>query len=103
VVHVGAGQGRAQGGFDFAGFNRDHPIESMVEVGRDGKFKAPWREERTPSVHVYPDGHWFDFGEQRWGRDAFDLWCAMNGYWNSGSNRADRKAGVRAQRGGGIA
>ncbi len=83
----------------FERFNAAHSIDSLVEVGRDGTFKAPWRDERTASVHVYPDGHWHDFGpDQRHGKDAFDLWCAIEGHWDTGANRPDRRAALRALR-----
>jgi ribosomal protein L32 len=90
--------GRMAGSDDFfARFNREHPLESMVDIGRDHKFSAPWREERTPSVHVYDDGHWHDFGpDGRHGKDAFDLYCAINGYWDTATNKPDRKAAYRA-------
>jgi len=85
----------------FARFNAEHLIESMVDVGRDRKFVAPWRHEDTASVHVYDDGHWHDYGpDGRHGRDAFDLWCALQGYWDEARNRPDRAAAVRALRGG---
>lgn len=91
----------SHGGDDiFARFNAEHSIEDMVDVGRDHKFVAPWREEKTASVHVYDDGHWHDHGpDKRHGRDAFDLWCALNGYWNEGANRPDRKAAYAALKG----
>ncbi len=83
-------------------FNADNPIEGLVEIGRDRKFVAPWRNEDTPSVHVYDDGHWHDFGPHgRHGLDAFDLWCALNGYWNEATNRPDRKAARVALKGDG--
>lgn len=81
----------------FAQFNTQNPIEHLVDVSRENKFKAPWRDEATPSVHVYDDGHWHDFGpDGRHGKDAFDLWCALRGYWDTGANKPDRKAGIAA-------
>lgn len=89
----------AQGGDHadiFARFNAEHTIESMVDVGRDRKFIAPWRHEDTASVHVYDDGHWHDYGpDGRHGRDAFDLWCALQGYWDEARNRPDRRVALR--------
>ncbi len=68
----------------------------MVTIDRKGKFCAPWRHEEVASVHVYPDGGWYDFGkDKRHGKDAFDLWCALNGYWNAVANKPDRKAAYR--------
>lgn len=49
-------------------FKRNNPIDTIVErygnqqVGRDHKIFAPWRAEATPSVHIYEDGSWHDFG-----------------------------------------
>ncbi len=87
-----SGEGRAF----FDRFNAQNPIESMVTVNRKGKFCAPWRHEEVASVHVYPDGGWYDFGkDKRHGKDAFDLWCALNGYWNAVANKPDRKAAYR--------
>jgi len=88
-----SGDGRAF----FDRFNAQNPIESMVTVNRKGKFCAPWRHEEVASVHVYPDGGWYDFGaDKRHGKDAFDLWCALNGYWDAAANKPDRKAAYRA-------
>jgi len=85
------------GGAFFAGFNAENPIESMVTVDRRGFFSAPWRDERTPSVHVYADGkRWKDFGPSDRGGDSFDLWCALNGYWAEGTEKPDRRAAYRA-------
>jgi len=86
-----------QGDEFFAGFNAQNPIESMVDIDRRGFFTAPWRPERTASVHVYADGmRWKDFGPDKRGGDAFDLWCALNGYWPAGADRPDRKAAYGA-------
>jgi len=88
-----SGEGRAF----FDGFNAQNPIESMVTVDRNKKFRAPWRDEEVPSVHLYADGGWYDFGkDKRHGKDAFDLWCALNGYWDAAANKPDRKAAYRA-------
>jgi len=84
----------------YAPFNAAHPIASLVDVGRDRTFLAPWRNEDTASVHVYADGHWHDFGpDRRHGRDAFDLWCALNGYWDVATNKPDRRGAMKALRG----
>ncbi len=84
-------------GFDFAAFNAANPIASLVAVDKRGYFKAPWRDERTASVHVYADGQrWKDFGPDKRGGDAFDLWCALHGHWDCSKNRPDLKAAIRA-------
>lgn len=55
-----------------------HPLEDVVrqfthqEPDRGHKIFAPWRQEDTPSVHIYPDGKWHDFGTGEHG-DVFDL------------------------------
>lgn len=36
------------------------------------KIKAPWREERTPSLHIYEDGRWKDYGTGEHG-DVIDF------------------------------
>jgi len=95
-----AANGEASGNV-FADFNRDHPIETLVELVQKGArtfFKAPWRDERTASVILNPDGSWHDFGDNRHGKDAFDLYCAMNKYWDENANKPDRKAAYRALR-----
>lgn len=89
----------------FATFNVQNPVESLVDVNRENKFKAPWRDEDTASVQVYPDGHWHDFGpDGRHGVDGFDLWCALRGFWDTAANKPDRKAGIAALKtSGGVA
>lgn len=46
---------------------RSNPIETIVErmTGQrivKHKIKCPWRNEDTPSFHIYEDGRWHDFG-----------------------------------------
>lgn len=56
-------------------FKRTHTIDQVVEqygnqqVGRDHKIFAPWRAESTPSVHIYEDGSWHDYGAGSWKAD----------------------------------
>lgn len=90
---------RTGSGDFFARFNADNPVESMVQVDQRGSrtyFKAPWRDERTASVILNNDGSWHDFGSGRHGKDVFDLYCAMNEYWNEATNKPDRKTAYRA-------
>jgi len=83
-------------GFDFAAFNAANPITKLVAVDARGYFKAPWRTERTASVHVYANGQrWKDFGPDGRGGDAFDLWCALHGHWDTATNRPNHKAALR--------
>lgn len=59
-------------------FKRNNSIDQIVEqyshqtVGRDHKIFAPWRQEATPSVHIYADGTWWDYGAGK-GGDVLDF------------------------------
>lgn len=59
-------------------FKDSNTIEQIVEkfgnqtIGRNHKIFAPWRQENTPSVHIYEDGSWYDFGGG-FGGDVFDF------------------------------
>jgi hypothetical protein len=90
--------GRA-GNFDFARFNSQNPIEGLadwVRVGAHQKCLAPWRNESQPSVALFQDGRWFDFGDERYfGRDAFDFWAAREGHFNP-DNDAGKKVDFEA-------
>lgn len=64
---------------DTAALKAQHPIEAVVaqftqqQIGRDHKIFPPWREESTPSLHIYSDsGNWKDYGTGESG-DIFDL------------------------------
>jgi hypothetical protein len=52
-----------------------------LEANGEGNVSCPWHEDRTPSLHLYPDGEWccfgckrggtvFDFAGQLWGLDT---------------------------------
>jgi hypothetical protein len=52
-----------------------------LEANREGNVSCPWHEDRTPSLHLYPDGEWccfgckrggtiYDFAGQLWGLDT---------------------------------
>ena len=52
---------------DIESIRQSNPIQSVVEkfTGQPvekHKIFAPWRQESTPSVHIYDDGKWWDFG-----------------------------------------
>lgn len=52
---------------DIDSIRHNNPIQSVVEkfTGQPvekHKIFAPWRQENTPSVHIYDDGKWWDFG-----------------------------------------
>jgi hypothetical protein len=49
------------------------------------KVSAPWRSDGTPSVHIYDDGHWYDFGEGV-GGDVIDFVGRF--YFGAGYNAA---------------
>lgn len=34
------------------------------------RMRSPFRQDETPSFHVYTDGHYYDYGTQEWG-DVF--------------------------------
>jgi DNA primase len=44
----------------------------LGEPNHQGKMLAPWREEHTPSLHIYEDGSWYDYGTGE-GGDALDF------------------------------
>jgi hypothetical protein len=73
-----------------------NPVTSLVSV-KHNKFVASWRRETVASVHYYDDdGHWWDYGGKFGGRDSFDLYCRLNGYWDEGSNKPRRVEAARA-------
>lgn len=52
---------------DIDTIKRANPLQSVVErmTGQQiikHKIRAPWRHEDTPSVHIYDDGSWWDYG-----------------------------------------
>ena len=54
-----------------------NPLHAIVEryTGQrieKHKIHAPWRSENTPSVHIYDDGSWYDFGGG-FGGDVIDF------------------------------
>lgn len=58
-------------------------VEALTgrEVGRDGKIACPFHEDRTPSLHAYPDAErgWYCFSCERGGR-VYDLAAILGGY-----------------------
>ena len=87
---------RAAGGEDFfARFNAEHPIGALVDVDQRGYFHSPWHPDSSPSCKLYPNGTWCDFSWQRRGGDAYDLWCALNGFWAEVVEKPDRKGAYR--------
>jgi DNA primase len=62
---------------DFESIRQDNPLEATVQrlTGQPiirHKIRAPWRSDSDPSVHIYDDGHWHDFGSGR-GGDVLDF------------------------------
>ncbi len=84
---------RATGGSDFfKKFNVENRVSDLVTVNRRGFFKSPWHDDTSPSCKVGADGLWCDFSRDRKGGDAFDLWCALHGFWPDKADKPDRKA-----------
>lgn len=66
---------------------RANPLPAIVErmTGQQivkHKICAPWRNERTPSLHLYPDGKWYDFGTGEHGDvlDFVGMWLKQGDY-----------------------
>ncbi len=76
----------------FKTFNAQNRISEMVRVNRRGFFKSPWHTDTEPSCKVSPGGLWCDYSRDKKGGDAFDLWCALHGFWPDKAERPDRKA-----------
>ena len=62
---------------DVDAIKRNNPLQAVVErfTGQQiekHKIYAPWRQESTPSVHVYDDGSWWDYGAG-FGGDVIDF------------------------------
>ena len=55
------------------------------EVGRDGKTRCPFHEDRVPSLHCYPEPErgWFCFSCRR-GGSVYDLAAGLWGYQTQG-------------------
>ena len=74
-------------------FNDTTKCEELnPSVGRNGKALAHWRGESTPSVELYADNTWADFGGfcedgSFDGGDAFELYCRVNDLTRSESLR----------------
>lgn len=65
----------------------NNPLESVVQrftglVPERHKILAPWRDERTPSVHIYDNGKFHDYGGDGWHGDVIDF----VGYYLFGHN-----------------
>lgn len=54
-----------------------YPIRNLIKVSREKKAKCPFHNEKTASMHVYPDNHAFCFGCQK-RADAIDIYMALN-------------------------
>lgn len=62
---------------DVDAIKRANPLEAVVQrmTGQQivkHKIRAPWRAEDTPSLHIYDDGSWWDYG-QGVGGDVIDF------------------------------
>jgi len=59
---------------------REHPIREILEVQRrDGFVRCPFHDERTASLKVFKDNHWWCFGACQEGGDVIDLVMKMDG------------------------
>jgi hypothetical protein len=62
---------------DTSAIKAQNPLDATVErlTGQPivkHKIFAPWRQEDTPSVHIYEDGSWWDYGAGK-GGDVLDF------------------------------
>ena len=62
---------------DVESLRQANPLRETVErlTGQQvvrHKISAPWRDERTPSLHIYEDGRWKDYGSGESG-DVIDF------------------------------
>ncbi len=90
-VRPAAGRPVAGGSDFFKKFNAETPVSDLVTVNRRGFFKSPWHTDTEPSCQVSPGGLWCDYSRDKKGGDAFDLWCALHGFWPDTAERPDRK------------
>lgn len=72
---------------DIQAIRDSNPLDSVVErfTGQQiirHKIHAPWRSENTPSVHIYEDGKFKDFGGDGFSGDVIDF----VGYYYFGGN-----------------
>jgi hypothetical protein len=44
-----------------------------LEPDRTGKIGCPFHEDRNPSLHLYPDGHWYCYGTCQTGGSIYDF------------------------------
>jgi hypothetical protein len=44
-----------------------------LEPDRAGKVACPFHEDRTPSLHLYPDGSWYCYGQCQTGGSIYDF------------------------------
>lgn len=63
---------------DVESIRASNPLDAIVQrfTGQEPvhrKIYAPWRQEKTPSVHIYPDGKFKDFGGDGWRGDVIDF------------------------------
>lgn len=87
VRHTAAG-----GAGFFKKFNAENRVSDLVTVNRRRFFKSPWHTDTEPSCQVSADGLWCDYSRDKKGGDAFDLWCALHGFWPDKADKPDRKA-----------
>ena len=44
-----------------------------LEPDRAGKIACPFHDDRNPSLHLYPDGHWYCYGACQAGGSIYDF------------------------------
>jgi len=44
-----------------------------LEPDRAGKIACPFHDDREPSLHLYPDGHWYCYGACQTGGSIYDF------------------------------
>jgi Spy/CpxP family protein refolding chaperone len=59
---------------------KEYPIRDLITVQRrDGFVKCPFHDEKTGSLKVFKDNHWWCFGACQEGGDVIDLVMKMDG------------------------
>lgn len=66
--------------------------DPVDKTGGEYFFYAPWRAEKLPSLIVYPNNKWSDFGEDKRAKDVIDLYSRLHG--TSFHESIDRLIGV---------
>lgn len=57
---------------------KQYPIEELLKFNHQRKTKCIWHEEKTPSMHLYPDNHVYCFGCSK-GADVIGVYQTLYG------------------------